>query len=258
MHKQNYRERLLSDIHNKQLPQYLFKYRTIDSTKKLLKNNSLYFATPKDFNDPFDCQIVPNTDNTKEEIISFLNTITKEKMGELIEPFMNEVLKDPDIWMKITKIIFGELINEHGTCCFTEDEKNLLMWSHYTCNHQGTCIKFNLQKDPDFFVWPMPIIYAKNYPDFNPAKNTDRLVQDLMLTKSLDWKYEKEMRIMKHNHIGLLPFKKESLVEIIFGCNADDKEIKKIIDLAEANNFYIKFSKAVKKERQFGLDIVPL
>ena len=62
---------------------YIYKYRDINKyTLKTLSNNELYFALPKQFNDPFDCKVNYFVDGTKEEIIQYFSKYpySKEKL----------------------------------------------------------------------------------------------------------------------------------------------------------------------------------
>lgn len=55
-------------------------------------------------------------------------------------------------------------------------------------------------------------------------------------TKSEHWSYEEEYRVIKPK-TGTYNFDKRSLVEITFGANCKDKDVKKYIDLLKINNY---------------------
>lgn len=246
-------------VKKNQLSQFLFKYRTIDSTKKILDNNSLWFSNPNEFNDPFDCQIVPNTNNTLEEIETFIRNNLEDKINEIeIKALAKGAFETPGKWKDLIEGVFSKTINKTGICCFTINEKNLLMWSHYAESHNGTCMKFDILKDPDFFVYPLPINYRDDYPDYNHLGDKQTLVKDVILSKSNNWNYEQEIRVLKIQKKGLIQFNKNALVEIIFGCKTPKIEIEEIISRSKKNDFNIKFKQARKKNRQFALEIVDL
>ncbi len=242
-----------------QITQFLFKYRTIDSTLKLLGNNSLWFSSPKDFNDPFDCQIVPDITNTESEIRNFIKTNTIGILSEQeIDNLASKTHREPGRWKETIESIYKEIINKTGVCCFAKNETNLLMWSHYSNSHNGVCLKFDVLKDIDLFYYPCPVNYQNNYPVHNHLGDRETIIKDMILTKSLDWKYEDEIRVFKMGQAGLLSFKKEALVEIIFGCNTNKDDIEKIIATSKENNFNIIFKSAVKMKKQFGIEIIDL
>ena len=246
-------------VNNNPNSKFLFKYRTVAAVKNLLKNGCLWFANPHEFNDPFDCQILPNTNNSEAELQELFekyagSVISRDKINELA----SIVHKDPNKWKNCIEEIFNRLVNSAGICCFTTNEKDLLMWSHYSDSHKGVCLKFDTFKDPEFFVNPLPIKYANEYPEYSHLTNSQQLVQSTVLSKSLDWKYEDEVRVIKINEHGLKPFAKKALIEIIFGCKSSQQDIAEIIELATTNDFKITFKRAERKNREFSLKFIDL
>ena len=168
MEQISYAEYLELGVRLGNVPSHLFKYRNIDQVKKILDNNSLYFARPNEFNDPFDCQIKPDTDTTEEEIKKFLikegpKRLTVERNSFLASWLYNE----PDRWKNTIENVFSNVISSNGICCFTRKSDNLLMWSHYTDSHKGICLKFEILKDAEYFQLPLAVKYSNEYPYYN-------------------------------------------------------------------------------------------
>lgn len=111
--------------------------------------------------------------------------------------------------------------------CFGLDNKSVLMWSHYGEKHEGACFEYEV---PDNDIYK-EIKYNKKAPIFKLTKLIEVILghdfvnekidanNDLygftlkpLLTKSKDWKYEKEVRCV---------FSKSESNERIF--NKDDK-----------------------------------
>jgi len=72
------------------LPRYLYKYSKLD--KRFISgliNHELWFANPTSFNDPYDCKLALDTDNSNEEIKSHL-----EKVNKLHTDYFKKI-KDP-------------------------------------------------------------------------------------------------------------------------------------------------------------------
>lgn len=233
------------------LPQFIYKYMTIRSIKKILENNCLWFSSPKEFNDPFDCQITPNTDNTEEEILDYI----RKKIGQpsLYEKSINYPNLVP-LWKKAMNVSFPKIVNEKGVCCFSSNEKNLLMWSHYSDSHKGVCIKFDMLNDPRFFLQASKVNYREDYPIYNHLKNRNKLIDYILLSKSKDWSYENEIRIIKEK-TGLFSFKKCSLIEITFGCKSKTSEIIEIKQLSKEKGFDLNFKKAERALLKYDLYI---
>ncbi|MAD41755.1 MAG: hypothetical protein CL623_05120 [Arcobacter sp.] len=77
----------------------------------------------------------------------------------------------------------------------------------------------------------------------------------VFMSKSKYWKYEKEFRFIELGHTGVKKYNKNKLKQIIFGCKADDTNIKKIIQLCQINGFeHVKFKKAKLIPGKFALD----
>jgi len=77
--------------------------------------------------------------------------------------------------------------------CFSERQKSFLMWSHYANGHRGMCIGLNTEKIP---VPPekgycSKITYRRERVPIGP-----RNAAKIALSKSVEWRYEKEWRIL--------------------------------------------------------------
>lgn len=260
MQKEQYIQELVKRaVYEGRIPRYLYKYKSLKSNfDKILIDQELWFSTPDKFNDPFDCQIQVDTTNSQEEKEQFLN--------ESLETFLSSeknnfkiVFNNDKIWDDLVNRNFKKEINKIRISCFGSNQDNILMWSHYADYHAGVCLKFDVLADPDFFKIPLMVNYQPFYPIYNPFKGGKQLlVSALIGTKSDIWKYEEEVRIVKLES-GPYKFKKTALVEVIFGCKTNQDEINKIKKLATDNNLHhLKFSKAILKKKQYGLDFLDL
>jgi hypothetical protein len=94
----------------------------------------------------------------------------------------------------------------YGVLCLAENSTSVLMWSHYSANHQGFCIEYNFEK-----LDPLDHRRRLCYPVFYRRKMTDATrymskinVRDfnnlfglfICLLKSDEWAYEREWRII--------------------------------------------------------------
>lgn len=240
-----------------QINRYLYKYRPLKRLEDILLNGELRFSNPLSFNDPFDCRINVNTDNTVEEIEEYILKVNGENFGqEKAKGLARIMVSQPKEWNKLVQTNIDKHIQSSGICCFGGNYDSILMWSHYADSHQGVCLEFDVSLDPSFFVVPIPINYQKNYPSYNHIRDQQELVDRLLRTKAKDWEYEEEVRIVK-SVIGPQKFKKEALSKIIFGCKCDPENIARIKNLTSDGEYpNVMFSKAVLKENEFGLDFV--
>lgn len=240
------------------IPRYLFKYRTISPTfDNILINDELWFSKPVGFNDPFDCQITIDNNNSQAEIEDFVReNLSPRPPQNAISGMASNMVNNPALWDKMVNDAVDDKIGNSGICCFAGNQDNLLLWAHYTDSHKGICLKFDLLADPAFFITPLKVIYQGNYPVYNHLRNQKDLIDLLVKTKGNVWAYEQEVRVMKLN-AGLHKFNKASLIEIIFGCKCTDNEVQRVKNLALANNFkHTTFTKAQKKRDSYGLDFI--
>lgn len=143
-------------IEDGQLNKTLYKYRSLSKstddykhTMDIFANIQLWFSAPKDFNDPFDCKLVPNISS----IQSFAHTIAEKQRvvnndnSELIE---NTILQTPNM-QDLVKEATAEVMNGCGILSLTKTNNDILMWSHYADSHKGICLEFDVTRDCDFF-----------------------------------------------------------------------------------------------------------
>ncbi len=250
------------------LPQYIYKYTSLETAKTILKYNTIRFSKPPLFNDPFDFQLTFDTENTNEEIDKYVNQIahTKGLSTHQREEYRDK-LRSPEKRFSITNNSIQKAINSMKISCFSTVFDNLLMWAHYANKHCGVVLKFDILKDSSFFMVPYSANYVNKYPVFNYIrddyfKGGGYLSQLLVETKSLDWQYENEIRVMKpdadiHNPAEYQDFSinREAIIGVAFGCQVKDEYKKEFIQYAKGNGWnHLMFKEAKKKLWEFGLE----
>jgi hypothetical protein len=215
-------------VKNGEVPRFIYKYTDIESLKKILENSTLKFSKPSEFNDPFDCNITIDANNTTEEIDAHIELLLK---NHTVTDEQIKIFHNPTLLFNLTNNEIKKSKESFGVTCFSKKFDNIVMWSHYSDKHRGVCLKFYLLADADCFMAPFIVKYNDMYPTFNYIRNRLGLAKFLLETKSIDWKYEEEIRVMKRG-AGFYSFKKDSLVEIIFGAktaNSEKVNIRNII-----------------------------
>ena len=114
---------------------------------------------------------------------------------------------------KVRKEYFDKILSYRDNAlisCFSKTNKSILMWSHYADKHKGICIEFEQEDDEDFFDVKyqeerqnldlfeiMSRMLAYEYigekADINDYRISN-LILSPFLCKSLEWKYEEEVR----------------------------------------------------------------
>jgi len=241
---------LLGMIKEKQIPRYIFKYTKISKNLyESLLNSELWFATPKSFNDPFDCKY-DNQTSWNEELVRNHVYETISHTGEQVDPedVVRSFKAKPDLFSKFVSDRIKEVTNSKGVFCCSESAINVLMWSHYADAHKGVCLKFNISKDIDLFEHTHKVKYYWKYPKFDFFKEND--LANRLFAKSKHWKYEKEIRTIKMKS-GLYKFNKECLKEVIFGKNTEKKDIETIRKIVKSKYKDVKFKRIQFKKNSY-------
>jgi hypothetical protein len=245
-------------VQENQLPRYLYKYRPNSSfTDEIFAEKNIWFSNPNDFNDPFDCQITIDSNNSEDQIRRWIAKNASTLNGQEIKRRAKDLIKNPNKWHNILNDCARQIINQTGVCCFAKKKNNLLMWSHYANSHTGVCLGFDILKDSNLFETVIPARYDKSYPSFNYLSNPNDFTKMLIQTKSNDWEYEEEYRSLKIDFKGNFRYKEIALVEVSFGCKCTLKEVFRIKELISSNFAHqIIFKKAVISKTQFSLDFI--
>ena len=163
-----------------------------------------------------------------------------------------------------------------GVSCFSESYDSLLMWAHYAHNHRGICVEYNLHLfNEKLFYTPVPVIYSNERPCLtsldlkHPEKESLDLFITGLTTKSVEWSYEKEWRIIrdedacgsswdKEKKGALLPSIQPSA--IILGCDSSkelETEVRSYCENSKTNLYKMHKDETeyrLKKEAIFQFD----
>lgn len=238
-------QKVLEMVEQGSLPATLYCYKPVNEyTLDIFNSGTFWFSSPIGFNDPFDCKVYPCTESTVERVKKQL-----ERNGETFtEESVRNLVTDEAVKKAVDKVM-----NDKGILCLTPHPDNILMWSHYADNHKGICLELDVRACPEFFVYPVKVAYATEYPTFNLGEDTN----SIYATKYKDWAYEDEIRILK-DRVGKHEFALLCLKSVIFGCCADE-ETKQKVKMAIAGNSNLKhvtYKNAIQDERCFKLHIV--
>lgn len=258
------------------LPPVLYKYRDWANNyhQKILTENQIFLSSQNGFNDPFDATIPFRYDErelTPENIFKKLYESGKEFMphltdAELIDECYKQqqsgIFENGTYW-KDYYDKYVENVNENfGILSLTIKHDNLLMWSHYANCHTGFCVGFNSIKLFNLILGALgPVMYDNVMPN---VPLFDKLgiegVTRLLNTKSCDWAYEEEYRIIKSFAANTaFTFEDETIVEkVVLGLKMPEEAKNEIVDLLRSKFPETKIYEATKDLEQFKLNIIPI
>jgi len=249
--------------------QFLYRYRHLHGqhrewTRRILADSVLHFSSPSTFNDPFDCKIHYSTSFSGEEF--------KQQHLERIKKCMPDLNREqrrakathdmramkPDKFLSDMTSGLQTSVNGVGVLSLSATDRNILLWSHYAAGHSGLCLKFEAKDQIPFFGRALPVNYVSSYPDISITSSVDEQIDAFILTKATDWCYEREYRIIDHDHgHGDKVFPAELLTSIIFGARmaADDK--RAVVEWASKRRCHTELLEASVASGSFSLEIRP-
>jgi len=262
-------------------PSRLYRFVSVERAEQILKERLLFFCSPEDFNDPFDCKITPSFQASPRDFEVAGKLLAKQQKPNATRHELRSMVRhvrrrlNPTFFVDQFEDWRTRFINQSGMLCLTERKQDILMWSHYTNGHTGICLEFEIKFGEGLFGHALPIRYADEFPDFNfipwcidllgatAAQKTDLHLEfgkQLLLTKGSHWSYEKEWRLIDFPSTGvprhgIRNFQAELLTGIILGCRMSEARRRKIRDLAENFPSHPRIYQATPMNRRFELEV---
>jgi len=236
-------------------PRFLYKYISPDICDDWLADYFLdsffWLSSSSVFNDPFDTSGQITYEGSVLQKRTRWNNIVKSQAPHLNkkqrELEVTRLMASKSNTLESMQKITQKNLEKIGLHCLSKDPRSLLMWSHYTNQHKGIVLQFEIAKDPEAMLNAMKVDYSDEYPVLNLAQDLQGQLQKIILRKFTDWEYEKEWRLLIINGASTyLKFQPKALTGVIFGCRADDNlrlRIKKLTSERQkkklpALNFY--------------------
>lgn len=149
-----------------------------------------------------------------------------------------------------------ESFSKIGVTCFSKNNSNLLMWSHYADSHQGFCLEFDSEIEP--FSKSFEVLYRSEIPDVNSdllfdEDDSTETIKKLLSCKSLDWKHEEEIRVFHKESNKSYFYSPRSLKAIYFGIRTNPSDIEIVCSIVKAQNPSVNFYKMEKQTETFGI-----
>lgn len=263
---------------NNKIPDSLFKYTCANNhVYDLISDDLLFLPKIEILNDPYEIQLFYDIEKIAKEFSFKHRKVVKKKIGGTIieaEYFKNMEPEDKNELNDIIHEINKTIKNKMSITCLAERNDINPMWAHYTNNHKGICIEYDLKNCENTFL--KTLCFPINYVEKND--NTEDLIRAIVykdfekedfllktaITKSKDWEYENEWRIVflenntyytdyysnKHYTTFIKP------KSIFLGLNIDKKIKEKIKDICKFRE--INLYQMVKKDYDFNLKSKPI
>ena len=258
-------------IEEKDIPDRFYKYRSLSAdsiqyTLDIIENCRLYWPSPLDFNDPFDCSPAHEYRGTLKQKIASANR-SAEILGmgksrkERRQMRMKALKRKPSEITDIMKQSSRNLMANISVCSLSKVHNNILMWSHYADSHSGICVGFEPSEAAIDFLCAFEVIYMEKRPLINlieKIKGEDAL-NDILLTKSKLWEYESEWRMIdQQKEKGTRLFPSKPLKEIYLGCRISSQNKSNVLNSVIKSPTKPKIWQAIESKDEFGLEFTEL
>ena len=251
-------------------PSSLYKYYS-DRQEKLetVKHNKMWYSAPCNFNDVFDCDMSMDEEGIFQSILQMYPDRRGIREGS---PIWRDLLKTCRQQIRTFQSSYDILKSRMGISCLSESDDSLLMWAHYANNHCGICVEYELLEiNRQLGFSPVPIIYSDDrvcVHTLDPntlEKDIQGIFIESLTSKSPEWSYEKEWRIIRDDGACGNKWdaeKKGALLEmirpssIILGCMAKPEFEKAVREHCEECR--INLYKMEKDKGRYRLEKTPV
>lgn len=228
-----------------------YKYTSADVAKIIIKDGTLKFTSPVNFNDPFDYHPAVLEDGFNK----FARRLNSE-IGNGVKRYKTNHRESLKHLQSLRSGTFRDAYTQNmSISCFSKSQFILPMWAHYADNHQGCVIEFEFKSDSPLAeecfslsineLYQILIPFYVNYSSVRPPlfdehgrTNTPNTGFHACLTKAKEWEYEKEMRVIVKQPEGIYPFERTQMTGLYFGMKMDKKDKADLSRLVDGSNNY--------------------
>lgn len=263
-----------------------------------VRRNKLWLANPKTFNDPQELKYVLDTDyrfnsSAPDKLSEFIDNIIQDR--NLLD--QNLPILDIETFQQI-KTMFGGRFEDDSflnvslasaltthrcaIACFSGSPSNTLLWSHYSKGHSGFCVTYEVDDYPEgqktsLFERRSDNRYLRSVDYTSKPQSINywdiflgSAFEKILCTKSIEWAYEKEIRLIAPNSLESATQKEIAgveidlpdrfrITEITAGCKIQASHLEHLQQavnaLRELAKNDIKFTKAAINKNDFNIEI---
>lgn len=250
-------------------PPRLYKYEPFTAQSlQNLKSQVIYFGSPLNFNDPYDCALSPSIKEPSDAEIEKIRQhyLAKPALEEKVrrEFELATAAKLRIMFLRIGQNVLDQAITDflsrRGVSCFSEKVDSLLMWSHYSDHCKGFCLEFDTSTEP--FQKIKKVRYEHNMPAFDVVpmlcdEDFDPVL-DLYCTKAFDWAYEHEWRGI-HNQAGtLFGYSSNALTGVYLGPDMPFAAFEIVALILAGQNEHVQLWQGARSKSSFSVEFQPV
>jgi hypothetical protein len=260
----------------------LYHYTPFNDVRlaRVFREGTLYCSNPQDFNDPWDCRpcfskSVLNEPSGHERVAEWFARIGRKHFPSLLEAEhqrREQILRSDKAFVsaridEMTSAIWGAVQKQYRVFCVSPLPDSPLMWAHYARSHTGVCLEFSVSNE--LMCGALPVTYLDQYPLFDLSEPDAEHALSALLTKSRDWSYEREFRVVaaaaEYDFQNLLRTKENfvdlpegALISIIVGCLMPESDRQVVRRLVNRSRYPIALNEVRRVPDSYSLEIRPM
>ena len=254
----------------------LFHYQPFNRgyLEDTIKCRLIRFSHASAFNDPWDCKpsfYVPEDRAELDRLVRFMYAASMKQTPQVDPAARDAAAKHysdnpgklrADLASASTEF-WKQMDRRYRIYCLSARPDSQLMWGHYADHHRGVCLEFDVRTTD--FNSATEVDYNATYPNYLLDDDADL---SPFYTKSSDWAYEEEYRLVAQEaedalcHVTLMTkddgqfqFSENSLLAVIIGSSATDATKREVEDLVRGSRILIR--KATRVPHRYELNFDP-
>jgi len=277
-------------------PDCVYKYLCADRAISILDRLLIRFSQPSVLNDALEFKPQLEGLGTRTDVERFMRKMLPLKMPELIgqinaansperaDQIISSIVSQGADWMESqpgrydnsVKDLYARLDRDIGVLSLSEAPASALMWSHYASGGFGFLIEFDAQHS---WFWDKRAprdsfnhLRQVSYHDRTPAYFLN-LPDDIALyTKTPDWSYETEWRIIRRlseaagkegpdrygKDVLLFAIPPDAINSVVIGYRSTAESVKQLKEVVHAHSelSHVMFKKAILRDNG-SIDVQP-
>lgn len=255
---------------------YNFRPAQLDCLEDTLRENHIHCSNPENFNDPWDCKpyFDPSSVDDPVHREQWIEFFKEHAFAMLLPDLQAEMLRDlGPSWYENTTFL-RQCVEKTRKAVLTNNAAkfrvfylapaatSLLMWAHYADKHKGLCLEFDATKEK---LWQARrVVYLDKLPHLTAdlMTNPEMLLERSLLTKSTEWSYEEEYRILGRDADPAFSLATESdflqlptgaITAVIAGSRANIDAVRETVRKCAPG---LPVKRAMMRSHEYHLDII--
>ncbi len=239
----------------------------------MLSDRQIYFASPKQLNDPFDCfphvtlegstaEIQQKCENYVAEMVEERDRIRvteRHRADPGFQAAVDHLVQDITNQRARSGKLYDQIDKHTGVYCMSTCADSILQWSYYASGHTGFALEFTI---PSNSAPPFDMVVGVEYVADRQgvevfdllSKNNKSYLWQLVRRKLDRWQHEGEVRAFV-TRSGVARFTPDALTSVIFGTKTSPAHKSWIKNTLKQAGLSVRYLQAEQSYSHFQLTL---